>query len=60
MGAVALGWIVPVVGVKTEEEGDVAHRVSQGAEHVAEEEVAELDRVDTCEGEAELGVVSTK
>jgi hypothetical protein len=29
--------------VEAEEEGNVSHAVSQGAEHVAEEKVSELD-----------------
>lgn len=51
---VALWGVGPVIGVEAEEELEIAHGVGEGAEHVAQEEVAELDGVDACEQETPL------
>lgn len=55
MGGVAFGRIAPVGCVETEEEFDVPHGIGLGTVHVAEEEVTELDWVDSCEQKTPLG-----
>jgi hypothetical protein len=45
-----------VASVEAEEELDMAHGVRQGAEHVAKEEVAELDRVDASKQQTPVAV----
>jgi hypothetical protein len=49
-------WLVPVACVQAEEKLKMAHSVCQRAEHVAEEEVAELDRVNTSKQQSPVAV----
>lgn len=49
MRAVTHRWFVPVACIQAEEKLKVTHGVRQRAKHVAKEEVAELDRIDSRE-----------
>jgi hypothetical protein len=47
--------VVSEMCVQAEEELDVAHGVREGAEHVAEEKVSELDWIEAGEEESPIG-----
>lgn len=56
MARIALCFVVPVTRVQAEKELDVPEGVGLGAEHVAEEEVAELHRAGSGEQQAEVAL----
>ena len=54
--AVAHGRLVPMTCIQAEEQLEMAHSVRQRTIHVTKEEVAELDRIDTCQQQPPVAV----
>jgi hypothetical protein len=54
MGRIALGALCPVLGIKAEEQRDVAHGVCLGTVHIPEEEIPKFNGIQSRQQETPL------